>query len=100
MPFVRQQADLHGPEVNLDFPHFMAMLPGKVVGEVLPQFEPLLPYLTGRHAEADEPAPDRVKDASKLASAILRRAGTVTFGEWGDRPLNVSELTAVLLEEM
>lgn len=45
MPFVRQQNDLHGPEVRLDFEHFMAMLPGKVVGVVDEKYAALLPYI-------------------------------------------------------
>lgn len=32
MPFVRQQARLHGPVVRLNFEHFPALLPGRVTG--------------------------------------------------------------------
>jgi hypothetical protein len=35
MPFVRQQARLHGLTVFLDFAHFKALLPGQMVGEVV-----------------------------------------------------------------
>ena len=35
MPFVRQQRDLHGPGVRIDFEHFPMQLPGRVVGALV-----------------------------------------------------------------
>lgn len=32
LAFVRQQHRLHGPDTALDFGHFPALIPGKVVG--------------------------------------------------------------------
>jgi hypothetical protein len=39
------------------------------------------------------------EEAEDLARKIMNRAGEIIFTSWGDRPINLRELTSVLLEE-